>query len=211
MLTKKQFDILVRMTEKGEPETQRSIAEGTGMSLGVVNKTLAQLTEAGFVKSGTVTPEGLDALEPYRVKRAVIFAAGFGSMVPITLNTPKPLVRVHGKRIIDSLLDAVYAAGIGTILDPKPAAKITARLTRYGSSASSPSGVTVPRFTNPASVSCASVLFTTPSDIPVPSAMLRWVSGSPFSVILTRMSNCFFVSILYLRSVFILSFRLHFF
>ena len=113
MLTKKQFDILVRMTEKGEPETQRSIAEGTGMSLGVVNKTLAQLTEAGFVKSGTVTPEGLDALEPYRVKRAVIFAAGFGSrMVPITLNTPKPLVRVHGKRIIDSLLDAVYAAGI---------------------------------------------------------------------------------------------------
>ena len=103
MLTKKQFDILVRMAEKGEPETQRSIAEGTGMSLGVVNKTLAQLTEAGFVKSGTVTPEGLD----------VIFAAGFGSrMVPITLNTPKPLVRVHGKRIIDSLLDAVYAAGI---------------------------------------------------------------------------------------------------
>ena len=69
MLTKKQFDILVRMAEKGEPETQRSIAEGTGMSLGVVNKTLAQLTEAGFVKSGTVTPEGLDALEPYRVKR----------------------------------------------------------------------------------------------------------------------------------------------
>ena len=66
MLTKKQFDILVRMAEKGEPETQRSIAEGTGMSLGVVNKTLAQLTEAGFVKSGTVTPEGLDALEPYR-------------------------------------------------------------------------------------------------------------------------------------------------
>lgn len=113
MLTKKQFDILVRMAEKGEPETQRSIAEGTGMSLGVVNKTLAQLTEAGFVKSGTVTPEGLDALEPYRVKRAVIFAAGFGSrMVPITLNTPKPLVRVHGKRIIDSLLDAIYAAGI---------------------------------------------------------------------------------------------------
>ena len=71
MLTKKQFDILVRMAEKGEPETQRSIAGGTGMSLGVVNK-----------------------------------------MVPITLNTPKPLVRVHGKRIIDSLLDAVYAAGI---------------------------------------------------------------------------------------------------
>ena len=33
-------------------------------------------------------------------------------MVPVTLNTPKPLVRVGGKRIIDTILDAVYAAGI---------------------------------------------------------------------------------------------------
>ena len=43
-------------------------------------------------------------------------AAGFGSrMVPVTLNTPKPLVRVKGKRIIDSLLDAVVSAGIEEI------------------------------------------------------------------------------------------------
>ena len=48
-----------------------------------------------------------------RVKRAIFIAAGFGSrLVPITLNTPKPLVRVHNVRIIDSLLDAVSAAGI---------------------------------------------------------------------------------------------------
>lgn len=59
---------------------------------------------------------GLEALEPYRVKRAVLIAAGFGSrLVPITLNTPKPLIRVHGRRIIDSLLDAVYAAGIDEV------------------------------------------------------------------------------------------------
>ena len=44
---------------------------------------------------------------------AIFIAAGFGSrLVPITLNTPKPLVRVHNVRIIDSLLDAVAAAGI---------------------------------------------------------------------------------------------------
>ena len=36
-------------------------------------------------------------------------------MVPITLNTPKPLVRVQGKRIIDTLLDAVLEAGIEEI------------------------------------------------------------------------------------------------
>lgn len=31
------------------------------------------------------------------------------------INTPKPLIRVKGKRIIDSLLDAVIAAGIEEI------------------------------------------------------------------------------------------------
>lgn len=52
---------------------------------------------------------------PIRVKRADIIAAGFGSRLVVTLNTPKPLVRVKGKRIIDSLLDAVIAAGIQEI------------------------------------------------------------------------------------------------
>jgi CTP:phosphocholine cytidylyltransferase-like protein len=63
------------------------------------------------------TDSDLDILEPYRVKRAVFIAAGFGSrLVPITLNTPKPLVRVKGVRIIDTLLDAVIAAGIEEII-----------------------------------------------------------------------------------------------
>ena len=67
----------------------------------------------GLVDGGAVSASGLDALEPYRVKRAVIIAAGFGSrLVPVTLNTPKPLVRVNGKRIIDGILDALLAAGI---------------------------------------------------------------------------------------------------
>ena len=47
---------------------------------------------------------------------AVFLAAGFGTrLVPVTLNTPKPLVRVNGKRIIDGLIDAVLAAGIEEI------------------------------------------------------------------------------------------------
>jgi CTP:phosphocholine cytidylyltransferase-like protein len=68
------------------------------------------------VESGAASQEELAALEPYRVKRAIFIAAGFGSrMVPITLNTPKPLIRVKGVRIIDTLLDAVIAAGIEEI------------------------------------------------------------------------------------------------
>jgi len=116
MLTKKQFDILTALEKSGAPLTQRELSEKCGMSLGSVNKSLTGLTELGFVNGGMITPEGISALEPYRVKRAVIFAAGFGSrLVPITLNTPKPLIRVKGKRIIDSLLDALSAACIEEI------------------------------------------------------------------------------------------------
>lgn len=42
------------------------------------------------------------------VKRAVIMAAGEGRrMLPVTLNTPKPLVRVNGVRMIDSVIKAL--------------------------------------------------------------------------------------------------------
>ena len=96
--------------------TQRALAKKAGMSLGTVNKISKELVSLGYCENGNVTKAGLDALEPYRVQRAVIIAAGFGSrLVPVTLNTPKPLVRVNGKRIIDSLLDAIVGVGITEI------------------------------------------------------------------------------------------------
>ena len=43
-------------------------------------------------------------------------AAGFGSrMVPVTLDRPKPMVKVNGVRIIDTLLDALVSVGIKDI------------------------------------------------------------------------------------------------
>lgn len=115
MLSNKQFDILAAL-EKNGAMTQRALSGITGMSLGAVNNAVALLSDAGMIRNGEITDPGLEALEPYRVRRAVIIAAGFGSrLVPITLNTPKPLVRVKGKRIIDSLLDAITAAGIREI------------------------------------------------------------------------------------------------
>ncbi|MCI8495298.1 MAG: NTP transferase domain-containing protein [Lachnospiraceae bacterium] len=113
MLSKKQFDILTLLEKTDYRPTQRIIAKEQNISLGTVNKVLSELTEKDFVWDGKITEEGIAALEPYKVKRAIIFAAGFGSrLVPITLNTPKPLVRVKGCRIIDSLLDAFISAGI---------------------------------------------------------------------------------------------------
>ena len=115
-LTRKQFDILVALAESREVLSQRDLEKVTKHSLGTINRAVKELTEAGYVSDGAITNQGIAALEPYRAKRAVFIAAGFGSrLVPITFNTPKPLVRVHGVRIIDHLIDACLEAGINEI------------------------------------------------------------------------------------------------
>ena len=63
-----------------------------------------------------ISEKGLKALEPYRVRKAIILAAGFGQrLAPVTLDVPKPLVKVNGVRILDTLLDALYAKEIKNI------------------------------------------------------------------------------------------------
>lgn len=102
-LSKEEFDILV--------------AAEAGQSLDGFNPDVrSELEGKGMLEGERITWAGISVLEPHRVRRAVFLAAGFGSrMLPITINTPKPLVRVHGIRIIDRLLDAVIAAGIKEI------------------------------------------------------------------------------------------------
>lgn len=47
------------------------------------------------------------------VKRAIIMAAGIGKrMNPVTLETPKPLVRVNGVRMIDTVIQGLHKNGI---------------------------------------------------------------------------------------------------
>ena len=50
------------------------------------------------------------------IKRAIIMAAGTGSrMQPVTLTTPKPLVKVNGVRMIDTAIKALHENGINEI------------------------------------------------------------------------------------------------
>lgn len=115
-LTRKQFDILSILAEEKGTLSQRQLGEKSGHSLGTVNRVMQELTELQYVTEGEITGAGISALEPYRAKRAIFIAAGFGSrLVPITFNTPKPPVRVHGQRIIDGLIDACLDAGINEI------------------------------------------------------------------------------------------------
>lgn len=49
----------------------------------------------------------------YEVQRAIIMAAGIGKrMRPVTLETPKPLVKVNGVRMIDTVIQGLHKNGI---------------------------------------------------------------------------------------------------
>lgn len=113
-----EFEVLTTIERSKKKLPQREIANYTNLSLGTVNKIISELESKKLIDSnGMITKKGLEELEPYRVKRAIFLAAGFGSrLVPITLNTPKPLVRVNGKKIIETLLDAVVDAEVPEII-----------------------------------------------------------------------------------------------
>ena len=117
-ITYKEFEILTKIEKEKEKLSQRKLSELTNLSLGTVNKIITDLLEKKLItEDNKITSKGLKELEPYRVKRAIFLAAGFGSrLVPITLNTPKPLVLVKGKKIIETLLDACIKAEIEEII-----------------------------------------------------------------------------------------------
>ena len=55
-------------------------------------------------------------IKMHEAKRAIIMAAGIGKrMQPITFHTPKPLVKVQGRRMIDTVIEALKENGIEEI------------------------------------------------------------------------------------------------
>jgi CTP:phosphocholine cytidylyltransferase-like protein len=117
MLTRDQFDVLTAIEAEnngnveGEPPGARKLS-----SIETFDGTLKELNELGLAEKRVITPKGLDALEPYRARRAVILAAGVGErMLPLSEQIPKPLIRVKGVRLIDTALDALRDVGITDI------------------------------------------------------------------------------------------------
>ena len=118
LIDKQQFDVLRAIQNAGaQHPSQRHLAELTGMSLGKVNGLLAELREAGLTDDKSmITPAGLQALEPYRVKNAVIMAAGMSSrFAPLSYEKPKALLKVKGELLIEREIRQLQEAGIRDI------------------------------------------------------------------------------------------------
>lgn len=115
MLAKNQFTVLNAL--RGKPgASQRSLAASTGLSLGTVNGAVKSLQEAGLVADGAATPAGTEALLPYKVKNAVILAAGLSSrFAPISYEKPKGVLKVRGEILIERQIRQLKEAGIDEI------------------------------------------------------------------------------------------------
>ena len=115
-LSKTEFNVLTFLTSHGKM-SQRSIAHETQISVGSVNTALSNLSEKKFINNGLeVTDLGYEVLKPYKVKNAVIMAAGLSSrFVPLSYEKPKGLLMVRGEILIERQIEQLLAAGISEI------------------------------------------------------------------------------------------------
>lgn len=101
-----------------EPFTnQRTLAEASGHSLGVVNRSVKNLQKEGYLDADVrLTEKAHLEFQEKAPKNAIILAAGFGMrMVPISMEIPKGLLEVHGEPLIERTIRQLHEAGIREI------------------------------------------------------------------------------------------------
>ena len=93
---------------------QRALAEQSGHSLGVVNRSLKVLAAEGYLDDAMhLTPKAEEMRRNTKPRRAIILAAGFGMrMVPINLETPKAFLEVAGEPLIERQIRQLHEAGV---------------------------------------------------------------------------------------------------
>ncbi len=109
-------NILMELQRSGST-SQRALARAVGHSLGVVNRSLKALHEAGYIDDGCRPTEKAAAeLRARQPRQAVILAAGAGMrMIPLNMEVSKGLLEVNGEVLIERLIRQLQEVGIRKI------------------------------------------------------------------------------------------------
>ena len=109
-------NILMELQRSGSTP-QRALARAVGHSLGVVNRSLKALHEAGYIDDGCRPTEKAAAeLRARQPRQAVILAAGAGMrMIPLNMEVSKGLLEVNGEVLIERLIRQLQEVGIRKI------------------------------------------------------------------------------------------------
>ena len=116
-ITKQEFLVLRELAREGVLVGLSDLDERTGLTSDEVDVALERLNVDGMVADGLITAAGVVALEPYRVKNAVIQAAGLCTrFAPIAYDMPKGLVEVRGEVLVERMIRQLHEAGIYDIV-----------------------------------------------------------------------------------------------
>ncbi|WP_129600122.1 phosphotransferase [Anaerophilus nitritogenes] len=107
------FDVMNTVIKEGYTN-QRSIAEVTNYSLGKVNSAVRTLVDEQYLDDQlTLTEKALKEIHRKKPKNAIILAAGFGMrMVPINMEFPKGLLKIHEEPLIERIIYQLHKVGI---------------------------------------------------------------------------------------------------
>lgn len=107
-----QHDLISKLCEDGQIETFLDTLCRAGMLQYGEGHTQAAL-DADKNAAYSLTHKGLSALEPHKVRNAIIMAAGFSSrFAPISYEQPKGTISVRGEVLIERQIEQLHEAGI---------------------------------------------------------------------------------------------------
>ncbi|WP_253281966.1 phosphotransferase [Arcanobacterium phocae] len=111
-----QFEVLYEISKADSALSCEDLEKLTSLSSDTVSVAMQELAQLGYTSENMVTDDGISALEPYRVKNAVIMAAGLSSrFAPISYERPKGTLRVRGEILMERQIDQLLEAGITDI------------------------------------------------------------------------------------------------
>ena len=116
LMNKQMLDILQALCLKPF-KSQRELVKMSKHSLGVVNRSLKQLAQDGYIDHKVALSDKAKALiTDKRPQRAIILAAGYGMrMVPINKNNPKGLIEINHETLIERLIKQLHEVNIHEI------------------------------------------------------------------------------------------------